>query len=108
MTDRSHFLVETSWLAEHLNDTDVRIVDMRGYVRTVDLGSGKPAATYVGVREDYAQGHIPNAVYIDWTKDLIDPNDAVEAQIAPPARFAEAMSRAGIGDLHLVVAYDSH
>jgi len=108
MADRSHFLVETSWLAEHLNDSDVRIVDMRGYVRTVDLGSGKQEATYVGAAEDYAQGHIPNAVYIDWTKDIINPDDAVEAQIAPPARFAEAMSHAGIGDQDLVVAYDAH
>jgi thiosulfate/3-mercaptopyruvate sulfurtransferase len=108
MADRSQFLVETSWLAEHLNDPDVRIVDMRGYVRTVDLGGGKQEATYVGAAEDYAQGHIPNAVYIDWTKDIVDPNDAVEAQIAPPARFAEAMSRTGIGDQHLVVAYDAH
>ena len=28
--ERSQFLVETSWLAEHLDDPQVRIVDMRG------------------------------------------------------------------------------
>lgn len=108
MQDRSHFLVETAWLAEHLNDPDLRIVDMRGYVRTVDLGNGQQQASYVGAPEEYAQGHIPGAVYIDWSKDIVDPNDPVEAQVAPPDFFAEAMSRAGIGDQHLVVAYDSH
>jgi hypothetical protein len=35
--ERSHFLVESTWLAEHLQDHDLRIVDIRGYVRTVEL-----------------------------------------------------------------------
>jgi thiosulfate/3-mercaptopyruvate sulfurtransferase len=30
--ERRSFLVETSWLAEHLQDPDLRIVDMRGYL----------------------------------------------------------------------------
>ncbi|MBE3560710.1 MAG: sulfurtransferase [Ktedonobacteraceae bacterium] len=105
--DRSRFLVETSWLAEHLNDATVRIVDMRGYVRTVER-DGVQDATYVGAPEEYEQGHIPGAVYIDWSKDIVDPDDSVEAQIAPPERFAEVLGRLGIGDQHLVVAYDAH
>jgi thiosulfate/3-mercaptopyruvate sulfurtransferase len=105
--ERTRFLVETSWLAEHLEDPQIRIVDMRGYVRTVER-DGVQDAEYVGAREEYEQGHIPGAVYIDWSSDITDPNDAVEAQIAPPERFAEIMSRLGIGDDHLVVAYDTH
>ncbi len=31
-------LVTTDWLAAHLNDPEVRIVDIRGYVRKSDLG----------------------------------------------------------------------
>lgn len=103
--DRSQFLVETAWLAEHLLDSEVRVVDMRGYVRPVTLADGVQGAEYVGARGDYEQGHIPGAVYIDWSSDIIDPDDDVEAQIAPPERFAEAMSQAGIGDNTLVVAY---
>ena len=106
--ERSRFLVETSWLAEHLNDPHLRIVDMRGYVRTVTLEDGVQEATYVGARDEYEQGHIPGALYIDWTSDIVDPDDAVEAQIAPAERFAEVMGRLGIGDQHLVVAYDAH
>lgn len=108
--ERSQFLVETSWLAEHLNDPQVRIVDMRGYVRTVPRKGveGLQDATYTGARDEYERGHIPGAVYIDWTKDIVDLEDDVEAQIAPPEQFAEVMGHLGIGDQHLVVAYDAH
>ncbi len=104
---RNHFLVETSWLEEHLHDPALRIVDMRGYVRTV-VRDGHQEALYVGAPEEYAQGHIPGAVYIDWSRDIVDLDDDVEAQIAPPQRFVEVMQRLGIGNDHLVVAYDSH
>ncbi len=104
---RSDLLIETDWLADHLHDAHLRIVDMRGYVRTIEQ-NGVQEARYVGAREEYEQGHIPGAVYIDWSTDIIDPDDAVEAQIAPPERFAAVMERLGIGDGHLVVAYDAH
>src|SRR6266700_484927 len=105
--ERSRFLVETSWLAEHLHDPHVRIVDMRGYVRTVEH-DGVQEASYVGARDEYEQGHIPGAVYIDWSSDIVDPGETVKAQIAPDERFARLMERLGIGDKHLVVAYDAH
>ncbi len=104
---RSQFLVETSWLAEHLHDSHVRIVDMRGYVRTVER-DGVQDALYVGARNEYEQGHIPGAVYVDWSSDIVDPNDGVEAQVAPADQFAEVLGRLGIGDQHLIVAYDAH
>jgi thiosulfate/3-mercaptopyruvate sulfurtransferase len=104
---RNHFLVETDWLAEHLQDPRVRVVDMRGYVRTVQR-DGVQEALYVGAPDEYEQAHIPGAVYIDWTRDIVDLDDPVEAQIAPPEQFARTMERLGIGDEHLVVAYDSH
>lgn len=108
---RSGFLVETSWLVEHINDPHLRIVDMRGYVRSVehirDDGIRVQQAHYTGAREEYEQGHIPGALYIDWSSDIVDPDEEVEAQIAPAARFSEALGRLGIGDQHLVVAYDS-
>lgn len=105
--ERSHFLVETSWLAEHLNDTHIRVVDMRGYVRAV-VREGVQDALYIGARGEYEQGHIPGALYIDWSSDIVDPDDAVEAQIAPAARFGQLMEYLGISDQHLVVAYDAH
>ncbi len=108
MAERERLLVETDWLADHLDDPGVRIVDMRGYVRSTPLGPGHEEATYVGAPEDYAAGHIPGAVYVDWTTDIVDRDDPVPAQIAPPEQFAAVMARAGIDDDTLVIAYDAH
>ncbi len=105
--DRSNLLVETSWLQEHMNDPHLRIVDMRGYVRTIER-DGVQEAEYVGAREEYTQEHIPGAVYIDWSRDIVDLDDTVEAQVAPPQRFADVVGGLGIGDEDLVIAYDAH
>ncbi|WP_052889099.1 sulfurtransferase [Thermogemmatispora carboxidivorans] len=105
---RERLLVEPAWLEEHLRDPRLRIVDMRGYVRTVERGAGEQEAVYEGARAEYEQGHIPGAVYLDWTSDIVDPASEVKAQVAPPERFAEVLGRLGIGDEHVVVAYDAH
>jgi thiosulfate/3-mercaptopyruvate sulfurtransferase len=108
MAERTRLLVETDWLAEHLQDPNLRIVDMRGYVRTTTTQPGVQEASYEGAREEYEQGHIPGAVYIDWTRDIVDLDDPVEAQIASAEKFAQTLGQLGIGDEHLVVAYDAH
>nr|BBH91820.1 sulfurtransferase [Thermogemmatispora argillosa] len=105
---RDRLLVEPAWLEEHLHDPRLRIVDMRGYVRTVEYGAGEQEAVYEGARAEYEQGHIPGAVYLDWTSDIVDPDSEVKAQLAPPERFAAVLGRLGIGDEHIVVAYDAH
>lgn len=99
-------LVTTEWLETHIDDSDLRVVDCRGYVATRPIGPGVEEADYLGARGEYLAGHIPGAVYVDWTVDIIDPDDPVPAQIAPPARFAEAMAARGIGDATHVVAVD--
>jgi thiosulfate/3-mercaptopyruvate sulfurtransferase len=99
-------LVTTDWLADHLRDENKCVVDIRGYVKKTDLGSGRQKAEYLGARDEYEDAHIPGAVYVDWTRDITDPYDPVPAQIAPPNRFAEAMGSIGIGDDTHVVVYD--
>jgi thiosulfate/3-mercaptopyruvate sulfurtransferase len=99
-------IVTTDWLADHLTDPDVRVVDMRGYVVTRPVEPGVEEAEYRGAREEYLAGHIPGAVYVDWTRDIIDPADPVPVQIAPPEVFAEAMAVRGIGDATHVIAVD--
>ena len=105
--DRSRFLIETSELAARLDDPALRIVDMSGFVRTTER-DGVQHAEYVGAREVYLRSHIPGAVYIDWTRDIVDLTDPIAVQVAPPQRLAEALGHMGIGDEHLVVAYDTH
>ncbi|MGF1470838.1 MAG: sulfurtransferase [Rubrobacteraceae bacterium] len=99
-------LVQTGWLQEHLDEPDVRVVDIRGYVRKTDLGGGRQKAEYLPAREEYDEAHIPGAVYVDWTRDIVDPGDPVPAQVAPPDRFAALMSSLSIGNGSHVVAYD--
>ncbi len=99
-------LVSVDWLADHLDHPGVRVVDIRGYVRTTDLGGGRQRAGYAGAPEEYAAGHIPGAVFVDWTSDITDPDNAVKAQLAGPERFAGAMESRGIGDDTFVVSVD--
>lgn len=85
-------LVDTWWLAEHLDDPDLVVVDMRWR----EDGSA---------RARYEAGHIPRAVFIDWSTDIVDPDGEFAFMLAPPERFTKAMERAGIGDGSRVVAY---
>lgn len=105
---RAEHLVETNWLAEHLNDPNIRIVDMRGYVKLRNFEDGYQEADYLGAKDEYGQGHIPGAIYLDWTNDIVDTSDPVPAQVAKAERLAQVLGAAGIGDEHLVIAYDHH
>jgi len=99
-------LVSPEWLAERLTHPGLQIVDIRGYVKTQELEEGRQHAEYVGARDEYDREHIPGSVYIDWTTDIVDPEHEVKAQLAPADRFAEAVSRRGIGDETDVVVVD--
>ena len=77
-------LVTTEWVAQHLNDPSIRIVESDEDVLLYDIG------------------HIPGAVKIDWHQDLQDP---VVRDFIGPEAFAALMSRLGIGDDTTVVFY---
>lgn len=94
-------LVSTSWLADHLNDKNLRIVDIRGKV----LPATEPPPHYFSHRDDYTTSHIPNAVFVDWTVDIIEP-DSPSNDIASPDRFAALMGILGIDSNTVVVIYD--
>lgn len=93
-------LVSTAWLADHLEA--VRVVDIRGHVRPAT----EPEPHYFNHYDDYLQAHIPGAVFVDWVREITNPDDPRHAQIAKPERYAAVMSRLGVGDDTFVVAYD--
>jgi thiosulfate/3-mercaptopyruvate sulfurtransferase len=95
--------VSTAWLAAHLGEPGVRVVDVRGKV--LPPGS-KPR--YLAKRGDYDASHVPGAVFVDWTRDIVDDGDPVPMQVAQPGPFAAKMAELGIGDDTLVVAYDDY
>ncbi|MBV8073818.1 MAG: sulfurtransferase [Candidatus Eremiobacteraeota bacterium] len=92
--------VDAAWLAAHLGDPNLVVVDTRS------TPHGAPGQTGPSGREQYAAGHIPGAVHLDYAEDLHDPATPYAARVAPPERFAEVVGSAGIGDETLVVAYD--
>ena len=96
MTD----FVEIEWLAQHRGDPRVRAVDARSVPHggVVAMPSG---------REQYAAGHIPGAVHLDYADDLSDPATPYAARVAPPERFARVLGEHGIGDDSIVIAYDA-
>jgi thiosulfate/3-mercaptopyruvate sulfurtransferase len=84
----ARMLVETGWLAEHLDDPSVRLVDVRS-------------------AEGYAAGHIKNAVNIPIRPNLSATIDGVRGMVAPPEVVQEALSKAGIDRETHVIAYDA-
>jgi thiosulfate/3-mercaptopyruvate sulfurtransferase len=107
---RAAHLIETEELAARLEAADpaLRVVDLRGYVHTQTDAEGTQTARYVGAPEEYAASHIPGAVYLDWTRDIVDENDPVPAQVAPAEKLSAVLGRAGIGDDTEVILYDAH
>lgn len=99
---REAFLAETEWLANHLDDPSVRVVDIRGLIKPPD----QPKPWYGAKREEYDQAHITGAIFIDWLTDIVEPDAPVRATVASPQRFAALMGRLGIGDGSTVIAYD--
>jgi thiosulfate/3-mercaptopyruvate sulfurtransferase len=77
-------LVDTNWLAEHLNDPTVRILESNEDILLYDTG------------------HIPGAVKIDWLADL---NDPVQRDYLDKAGFEQLASRLGISNDTTVVFY---
>lgn len=95
-------LVETDCLAGHLNDPRLRVVDIRGIIKSPDA----PKPWYLAQREAYRQSHIPGAGFVDWTEDIVEPAAPIHMTLAGPARFKALMERLGIGDGDSVVVYD--
>jgi len=81
-------LVDTAWVAEHLNDPKVRIVECDEDILLYD------------------QGHIPGAVKIDWVGEL---NDPIIRDYLDRERFEQLMVSKGISNDTTVVFYgDKH
>jgi thiosulfate/3-mercaptopyruvate sulfurtransferase len=96
-------VVSTEWLAAHLGDPRLRVVDVRGKI----LPPGSHPR-YLPKRAEYDASHIPGAVFVDWTRDIVDPADPVPVQLAKADAFAARMEQLGVGDDTLVVAYDDY
>jgi len=103
MSRRLDLLVETEWLAQHLQDPAVRILECTVYLHPADVPGGYRVETG---RARWTQGHIPGAGFADLHEELSDTTSSLRFMLPPAAQFAEAMSRYGVGPGVRVVLYD--
>ncbi len=95
MTDDPRTLVSTDWLAAHLADPDLRILDGSYYLPD----EGRDA------RAEYDAAHIPGARFFD-IDEISDSRSALPHMAPPPEKFVSRMRAMGVGDGHQVVVYD--
>jgi thiosulfate/3-mercaptopyruvate sulfurtransferase len=79
-----HLLAETEWLAKHVDDPAVRIVDARP-------------------PQQYAAGHVPGAVNLPGTNGI--PR-TVDGEMASPEEFSLVVGKLGIGHTGTIIVYD--
>jgi thiosulfate/3-mercaptopyruvate sulfurtransferase len=87
--------VTTDWLAAHLGDPSVAILDASWYLPIMKRDA----------RAEYLAGHIPGAVFFD-IDGIADRSTDLPHMLPTPADFARMVGALGIGDGMTVVAYD--
>jgi len=96
-TDDPKTLVSTDWLAAHLKDPDLRVLDATAFLP----GTGRDA------RAEYEAAHIPGARFFD-IDDISDARSDLPHMVPPVEKFMSRLRSMGVGDGHQVVVYDTH
>src|SRR5574338_1190702 len=89
-------LVTTDWLARHLGDPDVVVVDASWHM---------PASGRIG-RDEYLERHIPGARFFD-IDELSDRSNPAPHMLGSADDFARAMERLGVGSGDRILVYDN-
>ncbi|WP_435660033.1 3-mercaptopyruvate sulfurtransferase [Leisingera caerulea] len=95
MQDDPKTLVSTDWLAAHLKDPDLRVLDASWYLPQ----QGRDA------RAEYEAAHIPGARYFD-IDEISDNRSDLPHMVPPVEKFMSKLRAMGVGDGHQVVIYD--
>ena len=88
-------LVSTQWLADHLTDTGLRILDASWYLPAQNRNA----------RAEFAAAHIQGARFFD-IDAVTDTTSPLPHMAPPPEKFASMLRALGVGDGHQVVVYD--
>ncbi|GFE48981.1 sulfurtransferase [Roseobacter cerasinus] len=95
MSDDPKTLVSTTWLAQHLKDPDLRVLDASWYLPT----DGRDP------KAEYDAAHIPGARFFD-IDEIADHRSDLPHMAPPVEKFMSRMRAMGVGDGHQVVIYD--
>ncbi len=93
---RGPYVVETDWLATHLNAPDLVVLDGSWHLPT----AGRDP------RAEYLAEHIPGALFFD-IDEISDETSSLPHMLPSTVKFASRMKKMGIGDGMRVVVYDS-
>jgi thiosulfate/3-mercaptopyruvate sulfurtransferase len=88
-------LVGAAWLAEHLSDSDIRILDCTWHHPSTNLDG----------RNQYRGRHLPGAVHFD-VDHVADPDTDLPHMLPSEADFAKKVGLLGVGDGDRVIVYD--
>ena len=80
-------LVETAWLEQHADDSNIAIVECDEDITA------------------YEKGHIPNAISIDWANEL---HDAPRREFVSPEQLADLLGKKGISNDQTIVLYSGN
>ena len=76
-------LVTTDWLAAHLEEPDLRILDCSVVMRTAPDGS----YSFVGAREEWVEAHVPGSAFVDVLGELAAKNQPLPMMMPPVVRY---------------------
>ncbi len=93
--DDPRTLVSTTWLAAHLQDPDLRVLDASWYLPAMNRDP----------RAEYGAAHIPGARFFD-IEEISDHRSELPHMAPPAEKFVSRMRAMGVGDGHQVVVYD--
>ena len=88
-------LVSTDWLARHMRDPDLRVLDASWYLPAQNRNA----------KSEYDSAHIPGARFFD-IDEISDQRSSLPHMAPPPEKFISRMRAMGVGDGHQVVIYD--
>ncbi|MCP5265684.1 MAG: sulfurtransferase [Burkholderiaceae bacterium] len=97
-----HYLVEPQWLAAHLDDPNLRIIDVSGCLTSKLENTARQRV--------YERGHIPGAIFLDVASahgEFSDPGSALPWMWPSQPQFEALMARLGIGNDSRVILYAS-
>jgi len=95
MADDPKTLVSTDWLAVHMKDPDLRILDASTYLPGIDRDG----------RTEYDAVHIPGARFFD-IDEVSDGRSDLPHMVPPIEKFMSRVRAMGVGDGHQIVVYD--
>lgn len=98
------FLVSTEWLARHLDDPGVRVLDPSTLLIPRPDFSKYDA---LPARDAFEKGHVPGAAFVDVENELSAPDPHLRFMLPDAQTFAGAMAGYGVSDDSFVVAYST-